>query len=215
MALFYQHNINATTRLGIWHIEEPEAFFLQKVPLQRTITHPKKRLQHLAARWLLQALFPDFPYNEILIADTRKPYLPGEQYHFSVSHCGNYAAAIVSSTHRVGLDIELVSPKIGAIAHKFLNATDVEYMQAFCETGYNYNHLLAFMWSAKETLFKWYSLGGIDFKEHLKLNGLPQQIPGGQLTMPFVFAKQNITPVTITTQLFYTGQPLSLAWCAT
>jgi len=59
--LFYQHTINATTKLGIWQIEEEESFFLAKVPLQRNITHPHKRLQHLAGRYLLQYLFPDFP----------------------------------------------------------------------------------------------------------------------------------------------------------
>ncbi|MEP6514059.1 MAG: 4-phosphopantetheinyl transferase, partial [Parafilimonas sp.] len=102
MSLFYQHTINQTTRLGIWHIEEKENFFSDKIPLQQNITHPHKRLQHLAGRYLLKYLFPDFPYEEILIADTRKPYLPGEQYHFSISHCGDYAAVIVSSTDRVG-----------------------------------------------------------------------------------------------------------------
>ena len=96
MPLFFQQNINASTRLGIWHITEPEEFFLAKVPLQKNITHPHKRLQHLAGRYLLQYLFPDFPYNEILIADTRKPYLPNDQYHFSISLCSNYAAVFIS-----------------------------------------------------------------------------------------------------------------------
>ncbi|MGN6355248.1 MAG: 4'-phosphopantetheinyl transferase family protein, partial [Parafilimonas sp.] len=72
MPLFFQHTINETTQLGIWHIEEEEDFFLAKVPLQKSITHPHKRLQHLAGRYLLQYLFPDFPYAEILIADTKK-----------------------------------------------------------------------------------------------------------------------------------------------
>ncbi|MDE3144284.1 MAG: 4-phosphopantetheinyl transferase, partial [Bacteroidota bacterium] len=93
MALFYQHNINDTTKLAIWKIEEPISFFLAQVPLQREITHPHKKLQHLAGRYLLRFLFPDFPFDEILIADTKKPYLPYEQYHFSISHCGDYAAA--------------------------------------------------------------------------------------------------------------------------
>jgi len=93
LALFYQHNINDTTKLAIWKIEEDAYFFLEHVPLQREITHPHKRLQHLAGRYLLRLLFPDFPFEEILIADTKKPYLPHEQYHFSISHCGNYAAA--------------------------------------------------------------------------------------------------------------------------
>ena len=47
-----------------------------------------KRLQHLAGRYLLYALFDDFPLEEIVIADTRKPFLENEKYHFSISHCG-------------------------------------------------------------------------------------------------------------------------------
>ena len=129
MPVFYQHTINQTTKLGIWQIEENENFFLQKVPLQQNITHPHKRLQHLAGRYLLQYLFQDFPYSEIIIADTRKPYLPNEQYHFSISHCGNYAAAIVSSNHRVGIDIEIPSEKVQHIAHKFIHANEQKWME--------------------------------------------------------------------------------------
>src|SRR3978361_1970530 len=128
MPLFYQHNINENTRLAVWKLEEPESFFTASVMLQREISHPHKRLQHLAGRFLLQYLFPDFPYEEILIADTRKPYLPNEQYHFSISHCGNYAAAIVSSTHRVGIDIEMPSAKVERIAHKFIHENESKWM---------------------------------------------------------------------------------------
>lgn len=213
MALFYQHNINETIRLGIWRIEEPEAFFLQKVSLQREITHPHKRLQHLAARWLLQYLFPDFPHEEIVIASTRKPYLPGEKYHFSISHTGNYAAAIVSSTQRVGLDIEFVSAKIESISHKFLADSDVAYLQASHLPGYSPLQVLAFMWSAKESLFKWYSLGGIDFKEHMQLTAALTQAANNNVIMPFVVRKEEDMPVVITTQLFEEME-LVLSWAA-
>src|SRR6478672_3549276 len=119
MPVFFQHQINETTRLGIWKIEESEEFFKNNVPLHRDVTHPRKRLQHLAGRFLLQYLFPDFPYELIQIADTRKPYLPDEQYHFSISHCGDYAAAIVSRDKRVGIDVEEPVEKIMRIADKF------------------------------------------------------------------------------------------------
>ena len=89
MPLVYQQNINPFTKLGVWHINEPESFFISEVPLQREITHPHKRLQHLAGRYLLKALFPGFPYELIKVADTRKPFLENEAYHFSISHCGD------------------------------------------------------------------------------------------------------------------------------
>lgn len=119
MPLFFQQDIDDNTKLAIWKIEEEEGFF--HVPLQRDITHPHKRLQHLAGRYLLKYLFPDFPTQLIRIADTRKPFLEDEKYHFSISHCGDFAAVIVSSKSRVGIDVEVISDKPARIMHKFLN----------------------------------------------------------------------------------------------
>ncbi len=163
MPLFYQQNINGATKLAIWKIEETEAFFLAKVPLKREIIHPQKRLQHLAGRYLLPFLFPDFPYEEIEIADTRKPFLPEEQYHFSISHCGNYAAVLVSSNKRVGVDVELITPRVERIKHKFLHADEVRFVNSR-STSQQLN-LLTLLWSAKEAMYKWYGLGEVDFSE--------------------------------------------------
>lgn len=125
MPFIYQHQINQNSQLGVWHIAEEESFFLQKVPLQRHITHPHKRLQHLAGRYLLTELVPDFPLDLIQIADTRKPFLANEAWHFSLSHCGDYAAAIISPTQRVGVDVELVSEKVARVQGKFLGQEEV------------------------------------------------------------------------------------------
>lgn len=210
--MFYQHTINQTTKLGIWKIEEAEDFFLQKVPLQQNITHPHKRLQHLAGRYLLQYLFPDFPYAEILIADTRKPYLPNEQYHFSISHCGNYAAAIVSSTNRVGIDIEIPSTKVARIAHKFLHQDEQQWIEQLID---NYQlsivNLQTILWSSKEAIFKWFSLGGVDFKEHMQLHNSIQK-QNDSLQLPFLFKKEKNIELNITAKIF---DAIILSWLAT
>jgi|SRR6218665_332238 len=165
MPIFFQHSINDTTRLGIWKIEENETFFKGNVPLHRDVTHPHKRLQHLAGRFLLQFLFADFPYHLIQVADTRKPYLPGEEYHFSISHCGDYAAAIVSKDKRVGVDIEIPVEKIERIRDKFLSADEQELLLN------GDLKQLTVLWSAKEAVFKWYGEGKVDFKAHMQLKG--------------------------------------------
>ena len=173
MPLFYQHTINGTTKIGVWHIAEPESFFLEKVPLQSQITHWNKRLQHLAGRYLLQELFPGFPYHLIEIADTRKPFLPNEEYHFSISHCGDYAAVIVSKDKRVGIDIELVTPKIDKIKHKFLSDQEQKILSGLAEDkSISESRILTTAWSIKEAMFKWFGDGGIDFKDHLKIEKL-------------------------------------------
>lgn len=205
MPLFYQQDINLTTRLGVWKIEEAESFFLERVPLTREITHPHKRLQHLAGRYLLPFLFPDFPHAEIEIADTRKPFLPDEQYHFSISHCGNYAAAIVSSTSRVGIDIENITPRVERIKHKFLHPDELAWV---------HTHplslqipLLTLLWSAKEAMFKWWGRGDVDFSEVLRLH-------------PFPFSDEGVIPATFVKDALFLSlslnyrmkEELSLVW---
>ena len=167
MPIFFQHRINETTRLGIWKIEETEHFFKGNVPQHRDVTHPHKRLQHLAGRFLLQFLFPDFPYHLIQVADTRRPYLPNEEYHFSISHCGDYAAAIVSSESRVGIDIEIPSERIIRIKDKFLNEQE---KQKWSMDGLQPDiFALTLLWSCKEAVFKWYGDGGVDFSDQINL----------------------------------------------
>ena len=197
MPIFFQQQINATTRLGIWKIEETEDFFLSNVPLQREVTHPHKRLQHLAGRFLLQFLFPGFPYALIRVADTRKPYLPDEEYHFSISHCGDYAAAIVSSDKRVGIDIESPSLKVERIRDKFLNKDEVSKFEignprlndsvGQAQIGQVVPYELTLLWSAKEAVFKWYGNGSVDFRRHIQL----QKATGGEDTISCFFAKTN------------------------
>ena len=159
MPLFYQQDINQDTRLAVWEISEAESFFLEKVSLKKEIMHPQKRLQHLAGRYLLGYLFPDFPAELIEIADTRKPFLPNEQYHFSISHCGNFAAAIVSKTERVGIDVELLTPRVEKIKHKFLHPAELQMVD---HANIDRIQLLTLLWSAKEAMFKWWGNGDVD-----------------------------------------------------
>lgn len=169
MPIFYQQDIDDDTRLAIWHIRESEEFFLADVPLQQTITHPHKRLQHLAGRYLLKYLFPDFPISLIQIADTRKPFLEDEAYHFSISHCDVYAAVIVSRHNRVGVDIELASPKVQRLQQKFISPEEKNlHLPGLMDE----EAFATFIWSSKEAIFKWYGRGQVDFKNHIHLRNI-------------------------------------------
>lgn len=173
MPVFFQQQINEYTRLGVWKIEETEEFFKNNVPQHRAVTHPHKRLQHLAGRFLLQFLYPDFPYDLIQIADTRKPFLAGEKYHFSISHCGDYAAAIVSSANRVGIDVEVPHEKVLKISHKFLSSEEKKIFNNQLSIV-NFQTDIALVhttlaWSAKEAVFKWFGDGEVDFQKHIQL----------------------------------------------
>ena len=221
MPLFYQHNINQDTRLAIWHIKEPESFFLQKVPLKKDVSHPFKRRQHLAGRYLLSYLFPEFPVEEIMIADTRQPFLASQRFHFSISHCGNYAAAVVSLSSRVGVDIEQISPRIERVGHKFLDDEEahffnddyVRFLEQWGLRGRVFQEFLTLIWSAKEAIFKWYGKGELDFKKHMKLEG-NINLDGDWIGLPFVFNKERPVHLGVAGRIFE-EQSLTLAWVLT
>lgn len=187
MPIFFQQDIDGDTKLAVWKIEEEESFF--NVPLQRDITHPHKRLQHLAGRYLLRHLFPAFPLDLIKIADTRKPYLEDEAYHFSISHCSEYAAAIVSRNKRVGVDIEVPSPKVERIKEKFLHPEElvavtkqpaIDNDQKESKRSLPEQHMaqLTLLWSVKEAVYKWWSYGSVDFSEMIRIHAFPFQNKG-------------------------------------
>jgi phosphopantetheinyl transferase len=186
MPLFYQQNINATTKMAIWAIEEPLAFFESKLPnrveASKNIIHPVKRTQHLAARLLLHEMLPERDINNIEYAANGKPYFVNANNHFSISHCNGYAACVVSEEGPVGIDIELIQDRIKKVAPKFLHTTELEKINKL-----ELNEQLAQLsvcWAAKEAMYKMHEKLGIDFSAHLRIEQLPS------------FAKGNI-PATI------------------
>jgi phosphopantetheinyl transferase len=170
MPIFFQQDIDTHTRLGVWKIEEGEDFFMQWVQPQHDVRHPHKRKQHLAGRYLLKYLFPSFPMELIRIADTRKPYLEDEAYHFSISHCGDYAAVIVSQTIRVGVDIEQVTTKLRKIRYKFLHEEELRFPDPLPVD--KELECLTVLWCTKEAMFKWWGHGGVDFSEMLRIHAI-------------------------------------------
>jgi phosphopantetheinyl transferase len=212
MPLLYQQDINESTKIAVWHILEDENFFLKKVISQREIKHPHKRLQHLAARFLLKELFPDFPNELIKIADTRKPFLEDEKYHFSISHCGNYAAVIVSRESRVGIDIEVISVKAEKVKHKFLSESEEIMITQNAQMNQIqfFDPVYTLCWSIKESLYKWNGEEGIDFIKNLIISDIQTDETGLSGISPCTIQKSNSVSLTVDFKFL---NEISLAWC--
>ena len=173
MPLFYQHTINDTTKLAVWHITENEEFFISKVSITNSVMHPHKRLQHLAGRYLLHILHPQFPFHLIEIAESKKPLLSNGELHFSISHCGDYAAVIVSKNKPVGIDVELITPKIELVKNKFLTESELKLSATIPNIPDPMNHkVLTLFWSSKEAIYKWYGKGALSFKRNMGMDDL-------------------------------------------
>lgn len=181
MPQMYIHSPDETTRLAVWHITEPESFFLKVVTAGKLIAHPHKRLQHLCGRYLLRHLAPRFPMSEIVAEQYNKPFVPEHSYHFSISHCDDYAAAIVSTTQQVGIDVEMVVQRVIKIRHKFLSSREEAILVNNC-SSLDEVQRLTLAWSTKETMYKWLGETGIDFKEHLILNSIKGSETEGFIT---------------------------------
>lgn len=173
MPLLFQKELNNQTRLGVWKIAETESFFTRSIRIQKKIEHPGKRLQHLAGRYLLKQLFADFPVDDIRLSSSNRPFLQNENYFFSISHCREFAAAIVSKNYRVGIDIEYPTEKLFNLKEKFLNAGELASLTKDCSLK-----KLTVLWSIKEAMFKWWGSGGVDFKKNLQINDFSLEISG-------------------------------------
>jgi phosphopantetheinyl transferase len=161
MPLYKQWTENPDITIAIWHITEDEEFFNHTAGLYSDKRLPKRRLEHLASRYLLQLLAPDLSLHHITISEAGKPFHPGHPLHFSISHSFPFAAVAVSK-HIAGIDIECYRDKIIRLRDKFLSPAE----QSIIATNIQE---LTLAWSAKEAAFKWYEKGGIDFIAHMPI----------------------------------------------
>ena len=71
--------------------------------------------------------------------------------------------------------------------------------------------LQTILWSSKEAIFKWFSIGGVDFKEHMQLNGIIQK-QNDSLQLPLIFKKEKSIQLNVTAKMF---NAIVLSWIAT
>ena len=176
MPFFYQQNINDTTHLAIWAIREPLSFFEEDMQLPIPIQNEERRIQHLAVRLLFKLMMPEIDLADLILADNGKPYLKGIPFHFSFSHCKGYAACAVCDHDPIGIDIEIIHPRILKVAHKFLNEKEKELLVGLTEEATLQQ--LAFFWAAKEAMYKQHEQLGIDFSKDFYIPNLSNQKQG-------------------------------------
>ena len=195
MPFFYQQNINENEHLAIWSITEPLSFFEEGMTVDVNIQNEDRKIQHLAVRLLFSLMMPEANMNDLVMADNGKPYLKGVPFHFSFSHCKGYAACAVSDHFPIGIDIEIIHPRIAKVAHKFLN--DAEKAMLVNLNEEDALKQLAFFWAAKEAMYKKHEQLGIDFARDFNILNLTN------LDRGMVPAQINNKGITSSVQLDY------------
>ena len=176
MPFFYQQNINEHTHLAIWAIQEPLSFFEEDMELPIQIQNEDRRIQHLAVRLLFKLMMPEIDLANLILAENGKPYLKGVPFQFSFSHCKGYAACAVCDHSPIGIDIEIIHPRILKVAHKFLNDQEKDLLVGLNEAATLAQ--LAFFWAAKEAMYKQHEQLGIDFSKDFYIPTLTAQKQG-------------------------------------
>ena len=182
MPLYTEWSPDKHSLAAIWHVDEDEAFFQTRTGVITEIRHPKKRLEHLAGRYLLQHLKVDFPLHHITPDQHDKPRVPEDRYFFSISHSHPYVAAVLSDAEECGIDIQCWHPNIERIAHMFLSEEELRLCASSSsggsvptpregqrEAGRSRRETITLAWSAKEAAYKWHGRRGADFIRDLPI----------------------------------------------
>lgn len=165
MGLIYSKNTDLGSKVGIWKITETESELKSRLSHLKDIPEVQnhRTLQWLAARAILLELYGDSTL-EIEKDSFGKPFLPKSNSFISISHCGDYAAAIISNQEFAGIDIEKVNSRIKRVGHKFAVEKEKQILSKHKE-----EEALHIIWGVKESLYKLYGRREIDFIDNLEI----------------------------------------------
>ena len=151
--------INPHTTLLVWKITETEEQLKSQLPesVLETITNKNyksesRRLEVMATYALLISYLRK-PSVIINHNTNGQPLLDG--FYISISHTNGYACVLLSTQKVVAIDIEYRSDKIERIRSKFLRSDE----------PFTSIEDLLLVWSAKETLYKYFSEDDLMYNE--------------------------------------------------
>ncbi len=171
--------IDNTTLLGIWKITENLDELLASLGLssedEMTVSEfatDQRKKQWLAYRLLIKNMLHGAGFT-IIYDQYGKPHLKGGQHHLSVTHTGDYAAVIMSSGKKVGIDIEMVRPRIDRVSDRFLSPEELAGIGDAEKLG-----KLTVYWCVKEALYKLFGRRRLDFIKNIRVPGFVMDIQG-------------------------------------
>ena len=192
MPLIFKENLLKYDIWGIWEIKEEEDWFFKQWQLSPEENQHfnklkgRKKLEYLSVRHLvhlLTGLDHRMPIHTDLAG---KPvFLWDPNNHLSISHSHQYAAAILSKTSKVGIDIQLIVPQMQKVAKRVFSLTELSFASTENEL-----EMLHILWGIKEAVYKAFGLGGIDFKNQISVYPFIYQYPKGNIKADLI--KENL-----------------------
>jgi RimJ/RimL family protein N-acetyltransferase/4'-phosphopantetheinyl transferase EntD len=122
------------------------------------------KAQFLSSRQALKNVLPSNGLKNVFFEGKRPMHPEG---NLSLSHCKAGAVGVFSENLMVGIDLETTRTQLSRIASKFVRDDEQPLLASLGE-----QKALQCIWGIKESLFKLYGKGGLDFKAHLKISSL-------------------------------------------
>ncbi len=171
MALVYLRELDNDTRFAIWRIEETAEDLISRLQLDARekevlskLNKGKRTLHWLATRVLLRHMLDTPGYIDCPSDENGKPYLANFPYKISLTHSFDYVSVMMSANREVGIDLELIKPKILRIANKFMKDEEL----ALIDPAHEILQLYA-CWCAKEAVYKLQGNRGVSFRENMTI----------------------------------------------
>jgi len=179
MSLVYLRELDHNARFAIWRIEESAEELISRLQLDSRekailsrLNKGKRTLHWLATRVLLRTMLNTPGYIDCPSDENGKPYLANFPQRISLTHSFDYAAVMLSDNVEVGIDLELVKPKIVRIAEKFMKAGELAAI------GRDHIEKLYACWCAKEAVYKLQGNKGVSFKDNMTIQPFDFQDQG-------------------------------------
>lgn len=173
--LYAKEYITESTLIGIWKIEESRQELLSLLSHHEwiqniyTIKSESRVLEILSVRILIKELTGE--EKEVCYNKSGKPSLLDNSYHISVSHTKEYVAVAINKEKHIGLDIEYISDKIKRVQSRIIASCE------YIDKEHELIHLLLH-WSAKEAMFKFIDIEGVDFLKNLFISSFTPEREG-------------------------------------
>ncbi len=189
MPLYKTLEVNTSTAIYIWKIEETEEQLSKNISLTKHSLDRLKRMKSelhrkgfLSIRHLMALAGykdADMYYDEI-----GKPHLKDGK-KISITHSNHFTGIIISATDHVGIDIERQREKILRIAYKF---TPIKEYRTIANTAALIRKL-TIVWGCKESLYKIYEQEGLSFLKDIIVNDF--DMIDGKTTGEIIYNRQH------------------------
>ncbi len=134
---------------------------IKEIEVYNQFKNNKRKVEWLGVRLTLKKMLGE--YTEIKYTKNRNPYIDLKHY-ISITHSNGLVGIIISNKKEIGIDIEILSPKILRTAHKFITDKELKLFKEEDKIKKTYLN-----WCCKETLFKIKEHGGFDFKDNFRI----------------------------------------------